>query len=405
MIVVRGSSREAAQDGHGSSLKRVPSLLRLDRRSEIPSLSSTHSSRSSNGEEKVDVHRGIDAEESDHRRHPRDRDEGHRSGDRWRRRDDQSDRRWRDDRRERGRDWEREGRASSYDGRHRSERSERSGRSRWDDRGKRDREWDHDGQSGRRGDGFSGSERREPDRKYSERASDKKQEQQEQQPVDEKSRETKTVHHDTLLEERERQVDLEWYGMEEDAVHDEERQSHFLSFLSDARVKEREEKTEKQRTQRMTHRAAQMMEDRNLWEENRLMTSGVGGHRTFTGSFDEGEDGRVHLMVHNIRPSFLGEKGGSFQKIETTVMPVRDPTSDMATIARKGSDMLRYVRQQKERMAAVKERFKISGTMLGNIMGVTDKDEEDEDSKKDRFLADKMEVCLFVCLFCILCTS
>lgn len=44
------------------------------------------------------------------------------------------------------------------------------------------------------------------------------------------------------------------------------------------------------------------------------------------------------------------------------VLPVKDPTSDMAMVARKGSKLVRERREQRERMKAQKKEWEVAGT-------------------------------------------
>lgn len=83
------------------------------------------------------------------------------------------------------------------------------------------------------------------------------------------------------------------------------------------------------------------------------------------------------------------------------MIPVKDPTSDMALVARKGSALVRVFREQKERRKAQKKHWELGGTKLGNIMGIEKtKDEEDAkfdadtdiaDYKKDQKFAEHMQ--------------
>lgn len=43
----------------------------------------------------------------------------------------------------------------------------------------------------------------------------------------------------------------------------------------------------------------------------------------------------------------------------------RDPTSDMAIVARKGSHLVRVYREQKERRKAQKKHWELGGTTIG----------------------------------------
>jgi pre-mRNA-splicing factor ATP-dependent RNA helicase DHX38/PRP16 len=49
--------------------------------------------------------------------------------------------------------------------------------------------------------------------------------------------------------------------------------------------------------------------------------------------FDEDEDARVLLLVHDTKPPFLKGKAVLSSKAQVT-LPLRDPTSDMAVIAK-----------------------------------------------------------------------
>lgn len=68
-----------------------------------------------------------------------------------------------------------------------------------------------------------------------------------------------------------------------------------------------------------------------------------------------------------------------FTKQPEPVVPVRDPGSDMALMARKGSALVRAYREQKERRRAQKKHWELGGTHLGNIMGVHDTKKEDRE--------------------------
>lgn len=77
------------------------------------------------------------------------------------------------------------------------------------------------------------------------------------------------------------------------------------------------------------------------------------------------------------------------------VIPVKDPTSDMAIICRKGCQSVRKYREQKERRLA-QEKFELGGTKLGNILGIKRRDQKDEQSddidyKKSQKFAEHMQ--------------
>jgi len=69
------------------------------------------------------------------------------------------------------------------------------------------------------------------------------------------------------------------------------------------------------------------------------------------------------------KPPFLDGRV-VFTKQAEPVMPLKDPTSDMAIIARKGSTLVREIRE-KQSMNKSRQRFwELAGSKLGNILGV-----------------------------------
>ena len=54
---------------------------------------------------------------------------------------------------------------------------------------------------------------------------------------------------------------------------------------------------------------------------------------------------------------------------------LQDPTSDMAILARKGSQAVRVHREQAEQRRAQAKHWELSGTRMGNLLGVEKKEE------------------------------
>ena len=65
----------------------------------------------------------------------------------------------------------------------------------------------------------------------------------------------------------------------------------------------------------------------------------------------------------------------NYKQVEP-VVPVKDPTSDLAILSRKGSQLVRRFREEKERRKAQNKHWELAGTKLGNILGVKAKEEE-----------------------------
>jgi pre-mRNA-splicing factor ATP-dependent RNA helicase DHX38/PRP16 len=77
----------------------------------------------------------------------------------------------------------------------------------------------------------------------------------------------------------------------------------------------------------------------------------------------------VDVFFSDTKPPFL-DGHVVFTKQAEPVMPLKDPTSDMAIIARKGSALVREI-HEKQSMNKSRQRFwELAGSKLGNILGV-----------------------------------
>lgn len=88
------------------------------------------------------------------------------------------------------------------------------------------------------------------------------------------------------------------------------------------------------------------------------------------------EDQISHLIVHQKLPPFLDGKI-KFSKQVNPVLPVKDPTCDMAVSAKKGSALVKELRQQKEIKRAQKKEWELKNTHIGEIMKIKSEDEND----------------------------
>lgn len=57
-------------------------------------------------------------------------------------------------------------------------------------------------------------------------------------------------------------------------------------------------------------------------------------------------------------------------------MPIKDPTSDMAIISRKGSALVRETREKQSANKSRQRFWELAGSKLGNILGVEKTEEE-----------------------------
>jgi pre-mRNA-splicing factor ATP-dependent RNA helicase DHX38/PRP16 len=113
----------------------------------------------------------------------------------------------------------------------------------------------------------------------------------------------------------------------------------------------------------------QMHLDHTAWEENRLMTSGVARLREADLDFDDEEEARITLLVHDARPPFLDGRT-VFTKQADPVLPVKDATSDMAVVARKGSALVRAIRLKRDESKSRDRFWELGGSHMGNVLGM-----------------------------------
>ena len=196
--------------------------------------------------------------------------------------------------------------------------------------------------------------------------------------------------------DEQQRIDREWYGLDEGQ---DEYHNAFSNVSNEyTKMKEQQNQERVQRVKHLTAKQAAKKKDNELWEKNLMIRSGAVYNTSYDDDFDEVGEAKVHLLVTNIIPPFLDGRI-VFTKQTEPVIPIKDPSSDMALISRKGSRLVRTFREQAERKKAQKKEWEIAGTKLGNILGVEKVDDreaagEDEhhDYRKDSKFADHMKV-------------
>ncbi|KZP30384.1 hypothetical protein FIBSPDRAFT_726156 [Athelia psychrophila] len=173
-------------------------------------------------------------------------------------------------------------------------------------------------------------------------------------------------------EDEQTRLDRDWYtGAEEGGVAADEENNPLAQYDDLSALKEAEIATKQVR--KISARQAQYNADNDLWEANRMLTSGVATRKTIDLDFEDESESTVHVMVHDLKPPFLDGRT-VFTKQLDPINPIRDVTSDMAVFSKKGSALVKEKREQAERAKAAAKLAALGGTALGNIMGV--KDEE-----------------------------
>ncbi|KAL1803612.1 hypothetical protein ACET3Z_032259 [Daucus carota] len=176
--------------------------------------------------------------------------------------------------------------------------------------------------------------------------------------------------------EMEYNADRAWYDREEgNTMFDEDKSSFFLG--DEATFKKKETELAKKLVRRdgtkmslaQSKKLSQLTADNAQWEDRQLLRSGAVRGTEVQTEFDNEEERKVILLVHDIKPPFLDGRI-VFTKQAEPVMPIKDPTSDMAIISRKGSTLVREV-HEKQSMNKSRQRFwELAGSKLGDILGV-----------------------------------
>uniref|UniRef100_A0A7S4HNM3 RNA helicase n=1 Tax=Vannella robusta TaxID=1487602 RepID=A0A7S4HNM3_9EUKA len=143
-------------------------------------------------------------------------------------------------------------------------------------------------------------------------------------------------------------------------------------FLGDkGKIEQREKALARTQVKKLSARQSQFNEDNNRWEENRMLVSGVAYKAELDTDFDDSQETRVQVIVHDVKPPFLDGRMVFTKQIDP-VYPIKDPTSDLAIISKKGSQLLRDIREQRDRLKNVKKFWELSGTQMGKAMGIKD---------------------------------
>jgi pre-mRNA-splicing factor ATP-dependent RNA helicase DHX38/PRP16 len=169
----------------------------------------------------------------------------------------------------------------------------------------------------------------------------------------------------------------EWYDREEgNTLFDADSSSFF--FGDDASFKKKEAEVVERLTRKdgtkmtlaQSKKSSQLNTDNTEWENRQLLRSGaVKGTAEVQTEFDDEDERKVILLVHDTKPPFLDGRI-VFTKQAEPIMPIKDPTSDMAIISRKGSTLVREVHEKQSSNKSRQRFWELAGSKLGDILGV-----------------------------------
>uniref|UniRef100_A0A7N0VIE2 RNA helicase n=2 Tax=Kalanchoe fedtschenkoi TaxID=63787 RepID=A0A7N0VIE2_KALFE len=176
--------------------------------------------------------------------------------------------------------------------------------------------------------------------------------------------------------EMEYNADLAWYNRDEsNTALDADSSSFFME--EDASFQKKEAELAKKLVRRdgtkmslaQSKKLSQLTADNAQWEDRQLLRSGAVRGTEQQTEFDDEDEKKVILLVHDTKPPFLDGRV-VFTKQSEPVMPVKDQTSDMAIIARKGSALVREVREKQSSNKSRQRFWELAGSKLGDILGV-----------------------------------
>ncbi|PKA52844.1 putative pre-mRNA-splicing factor ATP-dependent RNA helicase [Apostasia shenzhenica] len=179
-----------------------------------------------------------------------------------------------------------------------------------------------------------------------------------------------------MAQEMDYNADRAWYDREEhNTMFDADSSSLFQNDESSFQKKEAElakrltRKDGSLMTLAQSKKLSQLTADNAQWEDRQLLRSGAVRGTEVQMEFEDEDERKVILLVHDTKPPFLDGRV-VYTKQAEPVMPIKDATSDMAIISRKGSALVREIRE-KQSMNKSRQRFwELAGSKLGDILGV-----------------------------------
>ncbi|KAL6186353.1 hypothetical protein ACLB2K_042473 [Fragaria x ananassa] len=195
---------------------------------------------------------------------------------------------------------------------------------------------------------------------------------------------------ESMRAEMEYNSDRAWYDREEGNTMYDTSDSSSLFFGDDASFQKKEAELAKRLVRRdgtkmslaQSKKMSQMTADNAQWEDRQLLRSGAVRGTEVQTEFDDEDERKVILLVHDTKPPFLDGRV-VYTKQAEPIMPIKDPTSDMAIISRKGSTLVREIHEKQSSNKSRQRFWELAGSKLGDILGVEKTEEQvDADTAK-----------------------
>ena len=171
----------------------------------------------------------------------------------------------------------------------------------------------------------------------------------------------------------ERVNDRDWYDRDENGqIMDERNFYNNLMGNVSQNIEENELIKKKLSIAKPISKKAAGLIDRSKWELNRMLTSGAvtinhDDEDSEGNKSDLEEEYQIILQINDPKPSFLDGHIVYTKQLEP-IQIVRDPNSDMARLAKRGSNIIRVIRERNER-AKMRERFwELADSKINNVI-------------------------------------
>jgi len=173
-------------------------------------------------------------------------------------------------------------------------------------------------------------------------------------------------------------LDREWYLQDEDSGAGRVEGNQ----VSDAAWTGVEERFAARQASRLSARAVALHEDASRWEAVQMRVAGrLPALIMNDADLDEETGPRIALLVKDVGPRFLD--GRVARAVEAaTVVPIKDPTSDLAVVARRGSGAVKARREARDRAAS-----RVKYWELGTAFGALQKSKDEEVAEREALAA------------------
>lgn len=125
------------------------------------------------------------------------------------------------------------------------------------------------------------------------------------------------------------------------------------------------------RREKLNLRQQEREKEQNKWEMQKMGQAGLFKNMVGLGNLED--DRGIILEVKDPNPPFLKDKKKFNKAMKEVIKTCKDPTSDMALLAKNGSGILKSIRENSER-SKIRERFwELSGkNRLGQVLNMRD---------------------------------